>query len=96
MYVIFLRFGENAGAAADHMAAHNAWIAKGFEDGVFLCVGSLDAGGGAVLAHGEDRAALERRIQADPFVAEGVVTPEIHEVAPGRTAPALDFLTAAA
>ena len=45
-----------------------------------------------ILAHGEDRAALEARIAADPFVAEGIVAPEILEVAPGRTDARLAFL----
>jgi uncharacterized protein YciI len=94
VFVVFLRFSANKSAAPDHMAGHNAWIAKGFEEGAFVLTGSLVPGlGGVVIANGEDRDALERRIQADPFVVADVVTAEIHEVAPGRTVPELDFLT---
>ncbi|PRD45166.1 hypothetical protein C5748_02795 [Phyllobacterium phragmitis] len=97
MFVTFLRFAENRGAAPEFMAAHNDWIAKGFADGVFLCVGSLQpTAGGAILAHGESRAAHETRIAADPFVLQGIVTAEIHEIDPKRTHPALDFLKAPA
>jgi uncharacterized protein YciI len=78
------------------MEAHEAWIRRGFDDGVFLTVGSLRSdGGGAILANGATREELVRRVDADPFVAEGVVRAEIHEIAPARTDPRPDFLTAA-
>ncbi len=85
MYIVFLRFSANRGAAAEHMEGHRAWIGRGFDDGVFLMSGSLAPGlGGVVIAQNEDREALERRVQDDPFVTEDVVTPEIHAVEPGR------------
>ncbi|WP_018234693.1 YciI family protein [Ensifer sp. BR816] len=97
MFVTFLRFAENGAAAPDFMAAHNNWIAQGFADGVFLCVGSLQpAAGGAILAHGESRDAHDARIAADPFVAQGIVTAETYEIDPKRTASALDFVKTAA
>lgn len=97
MFIAFLKFSENRAAAADFMAAHNAWIEQGFADGIFLCVGSLQpSAGGAILAAGESRAAFAARLDADPFVKEGVVTAEIHEVEAKRTAPPLDILRDAA
>ncbi|CAN7660925.1 hypothetical protein LJR255_005133 [Pararhizobium sp. LjRoot255] len=96
MFVTFLRFAENRTAAPEFMAAHNDWIAQGFADGVFLCVGSLQpAAGGAILAHGESREAHDTRIAADPFVVEGIVTAETYEIDPKRTVPALEFVKAA-
>jgi len=93
VFVVFLKFAANRAAAKTLMAGHNDWIAQGFAEGVFQCVGSLlPQAGGAILAQGESRAALEARLSADPFVARGVVTPEIHEIAVNRTTPALDFL----
>jgi uncharacterized protein YciI len=93
MFVTFLRFAENRAAAPEFMAAHNDWIAQGFTDGVFLCVGTLaPAAGGAVLAYGEGREAHAARIAADPFVIEGIVTAETHEIGAKRSIPALDFL----
>ena len=95
MYFITLTFGDNKADAPKHMAAHNDWVAKGLSDGVFLMVGSLvPQAGGAILATGEDRAAIETRIASDPFVSEGVVIPTIHEFAPGKTDPRLAFLAA--
>ncbi len=97
MFVTFLRFAENRNAAPEFMAAHNEWIARGFADGVFLCVGSLQAAaGGAILAHGESRHAHDARIAADPFIVQGIVTAETYEIDPKRTAPVLDFLKSAA
>lgn len=93
MFITFLKFAKNRAAAPEFMAAHNDWIAQGFADGVFLCVGSLQpAAGGAILATGESRADHDARIAADPFVAQGIVAAETHEIYPKRTIAALDFV----
>nr|WP_245764255.1 hypothetical protein [Sulfitobacter marinus] len=77
------------------MAAHNAWIAAGFADGVFQCVGSLKPeGGGAVMAVGESGDALKERVNSDPFVQHDIVVAEIIEVDVKKTAPALEMLKA--
>lgn len=95
MFMILLRFSANREAAPRLMEAHNAWIRQGFADGVFHLAGSLPPrAGGAILAHGADRAAIEARIAADPFVAEHVVQAEIIEIAPSRTDDRLAFLAA--
>lgn len=93
MFLIMLRFSDNKSAAAEYMQAHNAWITKGFEEGVFLLTGSIEPKqGGAVLAYNIARAELEKRVTEDPFVALNVVTAEITEITPGRADPRLDFL----
>lgn len=90
MFIIFLKFTGDKTRAADHMAAHNAWLQHGFDDGAFLLSGSLQpASGGAILATGTDRQAVETRLAADPFVAEGIVTPELYEISPSKAAPQL-------
>lgn len=95
MFVVLLRFSENKGRANDFMEGHNQWIRRGFEDKVFLMVGSLQHGlGGAVFAHGESREALENRVNQDPFVVEDVVTAEILEIEPKKADERLDFLLA--
>jgi uncharacterized protein YciI len=93
MFVIFLRFAENRHLAGDHMGGHNDWIRQGIDDAVFLLVGSLSGGqGGAILAHGVTRSDLEKRLEADPFVAEGIVVPEIIEIQPAMTDRRLAFV----
>ena len=95
MFVVTLKFGPNKERAPALMEAHNAWITEGFKSGVFLLTGSLQPkAGGAVLAHNITREDLEVRMQADPFVVEGVVVPDIIEIAPGRTDERLAFLAA--
>lgn len=93
MFLVLLRFSANRAAAGRFLDAHKAWIARGFDDGVFLLVGSLrpDLGGG-ILAHGTSRADLERRVADDPFVAQDVVSAEILEIAPSRADARLAFL----
>lgn len=93
MFVVFLRFSRNSNQAARFMDGHNAWIRRGFDDGVFLMIGSLQpAMGGAILANGVSHDDLRQRLDADPFVAEDVVETEIVEIAPGRADPRLNFL----
>ena len=41
MFMVLLKFSENKAQASQFMEAHNAWIKQGFDDGVFLLVGSL-------------------------------------------------------
>lgn len=94
MFVVTLKFADKA-KAPQFMEGHNAWIRRGFDDGVFLLVGSLQPNaGGAILAHNVTRNEIEARVEQDPFVAEGVVTAEIIEIAPARADDRLAFLAA--
>lgn len=96
MFIIFLKFAENKGKAGEFMEAHKAWIAQGFENGVFMLVGSLQPGlGGAILANGISKTELEGRLAEDPFVDEGIVTVEINELQPARANDAFSFLLTA-
>lgn len=93
MFVVQLKFSANKAQAGQHMEGHKAWIARGFEDGVFLLAGSLQPqAGGAILAHNTSLPALRERVDGDPFVAQGVVSAEILEIAPSKADPRLGFL----
>jgi uncharacterized protein YciI len=95
MFIVLLRFSHAKPRARELMAGHEAWIARGFADGVFLLTGSLLPNlGGAVLAGNVARADLEARVREDPFVIHDVVTAELFEVAAGRTRDELAFLLA--
>ncbi len=95
MFVVLLKFSSERDRAGEFMAAHNAWIQRGLDEGVFLLTGSLHPGlGGAVLADGVNRQDLQQRVDEDPFVVHGVVAAEILEIAPGRTDERLNFLLA--
>jgi uncharacterized protein YciI len=95
MFVVLLRFSDNRGNAGQFMQGHNEWLRRGFDDGVFLLAGNLQPRlGGGILAHNTSRSELRSRVDADPFVAEGVVTSEIFELSPSRADARLDFLLA--
>lgn len=93
MFIVLLRFSQNMAQAAAFMDGHNEWLRQGFADGVFLLAGSLQPGlGGALIAHGITRDALEARVNQDPFVAENIVSAEILEIDPKKADERLSFL----
>ena len=95
MFVILLKFSRNKGQASQFMEGHKEWIKRGFDDGVFLLVGSLQPNlGGGIVAHNTSLSDLQNRVNDDPFVAENVVTAEILEIAPSRADQRLEFLLA--
>ena len=93
MFIVLLRFSANKGQAGEFMEGHNEWIKRGFDDDVFLLVGSLqpDSGGG-IVAHNTSLPDLQSRVNADPFVAENVVSAEILEITPAQADERLNFL----
>ncbi len=93
MFVVSLKFSDNKAQAGEFMEGHKAWIQRGFDDGVFLMVGSLQPNlGGGVMAHNTSLEDLQSRVNDDPFVAENVVRAEILEISPSRTDNRLAFL----
>ncbi len=95
MFVVTLKFSENKARAGELMDSHKAWIQHGFDEGLFLMVGSLQPNqGGGILAHDTSREDLEAFVQQDPFVVENVVTAEIMEITPARVDDRLEFLAA--
>jgi uncharacterized protein YciI len=93
MFVVLLKFSENKGQAAQFMQGHNDWIKRGFDDGVFLLVGSLQPNmGGSVVAHNTSLSELQIRVNDDPFVAENIVSAEILEITPAKADERLKFL----
>lgn len=92
MFVVILKFSDKE-RAGQLMEAHQQWIKRGFDDGVFLLVGSLKPHlGGGIVAHNTTLSDLQDRVNADPFVAENVVKAEILEIAPSRADARLEFL----
>jgi uncharacterized protein YciI len=93
MFIGLLKFSGNKSQAGQFMEGHKAWINRGFDDGVFLAVGSLQPNlGGGIVAHNTSLADLQGRVNDDPFVAENVVTAEILEIEPSRVDERLKFL----
>ena len=93
MFIVLLRYADNKHLAGQFRQEHVQWIKQGIDDGVFLMAGGLPPErGGSVFAHGLTLEALEARLEADPYIAEGVVQPEIIEFSPALAEPRLQFL----
>ena len=93
MFIVLLKFSSNKGQASQFMKGHNDWIKRGFDDGVFLLVGSLAPNlGGGIVAHNTSLSDLQSRVNDDPFVAEKVVSAEILEIKPAKADERLNFL----
>ncbi|MEQ9618359.1 MAG: hypothetical protein RIG61_04195 [Deltaproteobacteria bacterium] len=93
MFIVLLKFSDNKGKASQFMEGHKEWIKRGFDDGVFLLVGSLLLNlGGGIVAHNTSMADLESRVNNDPFVAENVVKAEILEITASKADARLNFL----
>lgn len=93
MFIVLLRFSDNKGQAGQFMEGHQEWIKRGFDDGVFLLVGSLQPNvGGGIVAHNTSLSDLQSRVNADPFVAQHVVSADILEIAPSKADKRLKFL----
>jgi uncharacterized protein YciI len=95
MFVVLLKFAADKARAGEFMDAHKAWIKRGFDDGVFLMAGSLQPQlGGAIMAHNTSLQDLRNRVSEDPFVAENIVSADIHEITPAKADERLGFLLA--
>jgi uncharacterized protein YciI len=95
MFIVLLRFTDNKAQAGQFMEAHNAWIKRGFDDGVFLLTGTIQPKlGGGILAYNTTLPDLEARMKDDPFVTNNVVGVDILEITPGLTDKRLAFLSA--
>lgn len=93
MYIAFLKPGPQRAQAGQWAPASMAWIERGIASGALLLAGSLDNGqGGVVLAAGMPRSELDLLIDADPFVAHGIVVPDVRAVAPSRVAKGMAAL----
>ena len=93
MFIVLLKFSDNKGQASQFMEGHKEWIKSGFDEGVFLLVGSLQPNmGGGIVAHKTSLSDLQSRVNDDPFVAENVVSAEILEITPSKADERLRFL----
>jgi len=93
MFIVLLKFSDNKVQASQYMEGHNEWIRRGFDDGVFFLVGSLQPNlGGGIVAHNTTLSDLQSRVDTDPFVAESIVSAEILEITPSKADDRLKFL----
>jgi len=91
LHLLSLRYTDSERAAEPFVAAHVAYLERHHGEGTFLVSGQTvpSSVGGAILAHGVDRAAVERIAAEDPFVVNGVAAYTVTTITPARIHPAL-------
>lgn len=81
-FVISLHYTAPLAAVDAAMRAHVAFLERHRTEGRFIAWGrKVPRTGGIILACGEERAAIERIMQEDPFVARGLAEVEVTEFA---------------
>lgn len=97
LHLLLLHYTVPEREAEPFVAAHVAFLERHHRDGTFLVSGQTvpSAQGGAIVAAGIDRPAVERITAEDPFVVAGVATYTVTTIAPGRVHPALAGLLGA-
>jgi uncharacterized protein YciI len=92
MHIVLLRLVD-AADPSEHIDGHKTWLQQAFADEIFFYVGGIHGGGGGVvIAGGIGSEELLARVSKDPFVVEGIVTPEIIELDTTMSDPRLAFL----
>jgi uncharacterized protein YciI len=92
MYLVLLRLADGS-KVSEHVDGHRRWLQRGFDDNVFMLTGGIpQRGGGAIIAAGLSPEELSTRLEEDPFVIHGVVTPEVVELETTMSDPRLAFL----
>jgi uncharacterized protein YciI len=92
MHIVLLRLVDAANQSA-HIDGHKEWLQQAFADEAIIYVGGIHGGGGGVvIAGGIGSEELLARVRMDPFVVEGIVTPEIIELDTTMSDPRLAFL----
>jgi uncharacterized protein YciI len=91
LHLLLLKYTASEQEAQPHVADHVEFLERHHREGTFLVSGQTvpAAQGGAIVARGVDRVAVERIAAADPFVRAGVARYTVTTVDPGRVHPAL-------
>ena len=93
MFIVLLKFSDNKSQAPEFIQAHKDWIKRGFDESLFLIVGSLKPNmGGCIIAHNASLEKLQQYVNEDPFVAKNIVTAEILDVSASQVDKRLNFL----
>lgn len=91
LHLLVLQYTVSEQEAEPFVAAHVDFLERHHRDGTFLVSGQAvpSAQGGAIVAGGVDRLAVERITAEDPFVVAGVARYTVTTIEPGRVYPAL-------
>jgi uncharacterized protein YciI len=89
LHLLLLHYTTTEQDAAPFVQDHVAYLDKHHDDGTFLVSGQSvpTSVGGAVLAHGVDRATIERITAQDPLVVAGVARYTVTTITPRLVHP---------
>lgn len=88
MFVIELIYKVDLAQIDAAMKPHMAFLNTHYAAGTFVMSGrKVPRDGGIILATGDDRAAVEAIVRADPFVARGLADYRIVEFRASQLAP---------
>ncbi|WP_025597858.1 YciI family protein [Burkholderia sp. WSM2230] len=92
MYVINLIYTAPLERIDDALEAHRAFVAKQFEDGVFVAAGpKVPRDGGIILAVRIERDRLDAILATDPFAVHKLARYEVTEFKTTRLAPGFNL-----
>ncbi|MBX3162822.1 MAG: hypothetical protein KF773_43070 [Deltaproteobacteria bacterium] len=90
MFVIELIYKVDLAQIDAAMKPHMAYLKAHYDAGTFLVSGrKVPRDGGIILAAGDDAAAIEAIVRADPFVARGLADYRIIQFRASQRAPDL-------
>jgi uncharacterized protein YciI len=86
LHLLILRYTGSAAEAEPHVPGHVEFLERYHTEGTFVLSGQMEPQetGGAVVATGVDRAAIEEIAATDPLVTAGVASYEIVTITPSR------------
>ena len=74
LFVIDIEYTVSMDQVSPHLDAHMEFVARGYDQGLFLASGAkVPRSGGVIIAQGASRAAVEAMMAADPFCQAGIV-----------------------
>ena len=93
MFLVILTYKVAFAEIEPHLAAHMAFVDRGFADGTFVLSGrKVPRTGGVILARAASEADLRHILASDPFLQFDLVEVEIVAFAPTRAAEGLAAL----
>lgn len=96
MFIVSLTYTSPLDVVDRHLADHVAWLKKEYANGSFVASGrKVPRTGGVILSMLDDRRALERVLESDPFNQAGLADYEITEFVPSMTAEGFEILQSA-
>ena len=85
VFVLVVSYAASLPTIDAAMPAHQRFLDEHFAAGDFLASGPhAPRKGGVILARANDREAIERLVEADPFTRDGLATYDIHAFLPTR------------